>query len=801
MRIVGLLDRYVVREVAGPAALGLVTYTFLLMMRPIFDLVEQIFVRGLAAKDGLLLLWTSIPHVIVMTIPMSYLFGVLLAMGRLNTDSEIIAMQASGVSNRRLLRPVLGLALAMAAVNGYLSMKVIPESSRVLRELKVRLFANVKALQHVEPRVFHESFPNLLLYIDDVEPKTGYWRDVLLFDRTQSGVERLTLARRGRVASAGSLQASAQGTEASVDSPWLLLEEVATHEFMTANPARYRVSVNQSRLFRLSTERQGETTYRPGIRELGTLDLLEAMRDNPSEGQEPDKVRMERRLAAIEMHKRLAIPAACVSFALLALPLGVGSRSGGRGRGFILSVGVILVYYIVFNHGELLAVEGRLPAWVGIWLANMLLAAVGLLSMRQMGRWLGERQREGWLVRASKRVSEWRHAHLSRRQTEHALTGSIPIHLQRRRYSPGFPTLLDRYLTRRLLSPLLLVLASTASLYVVVDLTDHIDEIGKNHPPLDVVFSYYWNLLPQVLLDVTPFGVMIAVLILLTMLERQVELTAFKAAGLSLFRLMVPVLVMAAMATGGLWFLQESAVPTANREAKRLLDRIKGHEGLRSYQATDRQWLLSRDGSALYNFLRYDGPSQTMIRFTLFRMDDANKLRFHLSADRVMFRSGSWITDSGWFRQILPDGTDEFHRIAGPMEVGIPETPDYFGQEFRQPTQMSLKELGRYIRELLDSGYNPMRLMVRWHQKLSYPLSAFVMVFLALPFGLNRGGRRVTTMHGVALALGLGIGYFVLIAVFGKMSEASLLPPAVGAWAPVVLATLFALNRMTTLRT
>jgi lipopolysaccharide export LptBFGC system permease protein LptF len=75
------------------------------------------------------------------------------------------------------------------------------------------------------------------------------------------------------------------------------------------------------------------------------------------------------------------------------------------------------------------------------------------------------------------------------------------------------------------------------------------------------------------------------------------------------------------------------------------------------------------------------------------------------------------------------------------------------------------------------------------------------MVLLALPFGLNRGGRRVTTMGGVALALGLGIGYFVLIAVFGEMGEADLLPPVLGAWAPLGIAVLFALNRLTTLRT
>jgi lipopolysaccharide export LptBFGC system permease protein LptF len=177
------------------------------------------------------------------------------------------------------------------------------------------------------------------------------------------------------------------------------------------------------------------------------------------------------------------------------------------------------------------------------------------------------------------------------------------------------------------------------------------------------------------------------------------------------------------------------------------------------------------------------------------------ELRFHLFADEVRYENGSWIASVGWFRQIYPDGTDEFREISAPLEVGIPESPAYFGQEYRQPAEMSHGQLRAYINELRDSGYRPVRLVVRWHQKLAYPLTAFIMVFLALPFGLNLGGRRVSAMQGIAIALGLGIGFYLLNMGLGKMGEAELLPPVVGAWAPTVLAVLFAINRSTTLRT
>jgi lipopolysaccharide export LptBFGC system permease protein LptF len=88
------------------AATAACTYTFLLMMRGLFGLIEQIFVRGLPVRDALSVVLVTVPHVVVLTIPMGYLFGVLLAVGRLSVDSEIVALQAAGISARRLVRPV-----------------------------------------------------------------------------------------------------------------------------------------------------------------------------------------------------------------------------------------------------------------------------------------------------------------------------------------------------------------------------------------------------------------------------------------------------------------------------------------------------------------------------------------------------------------------------------------------------------------------------------------------------------------------------------------------------------------------
>jgi LPS export ABC transporter permease LptG/LPS export ABC transporter permease LptF len=814
MKHFGVIDRFVVREVVPPTILGFITYTFLVVMRGIYGLIEQVLVRGVSPADAGRVLLATLPHIVVLTIPMSFLFGVLLAVGRMNADSELVALQAGGIPVSRLLRPILILGLLLTGLNAYLYLDVIPRSSRDLRDLRVRLFAGAKNLGRIEPKVFHEELPNVLLYIRDVNNESGEWRDILFYDSSNPGEERLTLAQRGSMVTADPAPITDTGRisgEMPKIEQWIRLEDVVTHQFSRDDPETYRVNRNQTQLIRPALEGRGTVRYQLRMGERETGELIAFVRGGDishTEGEKPpsdQELATQRRLAAIELNLRLAIPFACAVFALLALPLGVGTRSGGRGRGFVISVAVVLVYYLVSNQGKMLAIEGRVPPWVGIWLPNIVLSVAALFLMRRMGRWLGERDRRETLIgRAIKSWREWRQNRRTRLAGGRApspMTGSLPLNIQRRRYATRFPALFDRYIVRRLIPPLLLVLGSTALLYIVIDLSDRVEDMAKNDVSSSVIFGYYANLIPQVFLDVTPFALMIAVLILLTVLERQQELTALKAAGISLFRLTIPILLIATVSAGGLWILGEIVVPDANREAQRLRDRIMGRDTRRSYRSSDRQWLMSRNDEALYNFLRYDSPSKTLIRFTLFRIDDNMKLKFHLFSRRVRNLDGLWIAESGWFRQIFPDGTDEYRRIDSPMMLEIPEGPDYFGQEYRTPAEMSLGELGDYIDELIDSGYRPSNLIVRWHQKLTYPLSAFVMVLLALPFGLGRGGRRVSTMQGVAVALVLGIAYMMLVALFSKLGEVEVLPPVVGAWAPFVLATLFAINRLTGLRT
>ena len=816
MRIVTRLDRHVITGVLVPTVLAFFVYTFLLLMNGLFTLMEQVVVYGVSAEDALRVLLIGIPNVAVLTIPVSFLFGVLLAAGRMTAENELTALLAVGVPARRLFKPVLAIAVLLAAGCLYLAFVIIPETTQEMRTLRTRIFSSGSAVGRIQPKVFYDEMPQILLYVEDVDSNTGNWQNVLIHRVVSPDEDQLTLAKRGRIVTT-STEDKGPVSDDALETPWIVLEDAVNHTFLRDHPEKLLTSMVQTHAFRPDSQPKTgkKLAYRLTLRELNTQQLLEKIKS----GRDPETMRsgesiseeeklQSMRMAGAEFHRRLAIPAASITFALLALPLGIGVRAGSRGRGFLFSILIVVVYYILSSYGEFLVIEKGLPAAIGMWIPNIVLASIALFLSFRMGRWLGERQRpEGWIsriIRFSRRMLGRRRLRRASDSIDSAsLTGSIPIEIQRRVYGGGFPTLLDRYLIRRLMSPLFLVLLSTVSLYVIGDLTNHMDEIARNGAPFQVVLAYYWNIIPRALFDVLPFGLLISVITLLTVLERQHELTALKASGLSVFRVTLPLLLVAAGGVCAMWLLGEYAVPRSDIKADRLFDEISGKTTTRRGSSAHRNWLMARDGRTFYRFLRYDLASKRLIRFSMFRIDGEMRLRYSLVAPRVRYDNGAWIADGGWLRHIDEDGNDKFDRITVPTEIGIVEGPSYFGQENERPNQLSQAELRHYIRELEDSGYRPSALIVRWHQKFSTPLAVIVLVLLAIPFSLGSGGgTRASTMQGVAIAVALGIGYFIFVVpLFAKLGEAEFLPPVVGAWVPVALGILLAANRMTHIRT
>ncbi len=224
------LDRYIFLEILGPMGLGFLVYTFMLLLQALFKAAELIIRSGVAVGTVGKLLLLSLPWIVVMTIPVSLLFGILVAVGRLSADSELVAIRASGVSLFSLYRPILVLSALLTGLNVYLMVVVLPEGNHALQQLRIEILTQ-SLTEEVEPRIPHTEWQNKVLYVFEAPPGEHRWKGTFLADAipVQSGENEMTLAEWG--------QANAEGDEVL-----LFLENASTHLVDLAHPENYRLA-------------------------------------------------------------------------------------------------------------------------------------------------------------------------------------------------------------------------------------------------------------------------------------------------------------------------------------------------------------------------------------------------------------------------------------------------------------------------------------------------------------------------------------------------------------------------------
>lgn len=783
-----LFDRYLIREIMGPMGLGFLVYTFILLIRFLFQSAEMIIRRGLGLSTVLELLAYSLPNIVVLTIPMSLLFGILIAIGRLSSDSELVALRACGVSLAALYRPILLVSALFTVVNTAFMVWALPWGNHAVQFLTLRIVTETVA-QQVEPRVFYNEFEGTLLYVFDRQEGSDRWDGVFVAESLPGSENQVTVAEAGRLR-----------LDDSGERVMLELDNAITHEVDFNDPAEHQASFTRHTEKVLQDEftssRRQSISASKSVREQ-TLPELFALKDDPETSREL------RNLARVEIHKKFSIPFACLVFGLFALPLGFNNKRGGKASGFALSILVILVYYVMISNGEEAARYGKLPPWVAMWLPNLVMSAAGLLLLARrnrdksllvsrLDRWIrqdlwrhirifqGKRKR----VKRARKVRQHR-----RRRERGAPRADVVLRLPRPRLR--FPNITDRYVMRMFFFVFLMVLLSVLAIFVVADLSQIMDEVIRNDVPRSVVVEYYLYLSLQVFYEFAPIVVLVTSLLTFSILARNNEVTAWKSLGLSLYRLAVPALLATVLVVGCSAWMQEEVLPASNTRVAQLSDVIRGRESSRAYRRADRQWLFGQ-GRYVYNYLRYDPNRKALQRLQVFEFDEEHRLVGRLVAREAVYdeESGRWVFRDGWVRRF--DGPDVvgYTRFTEPRLVDYPETPDYFDSEIKAPEQMDYGDLKDYIQEVQASGQAVPELRVQLQNKLAYPVISLVMALVALPFAFRLG--RQGALYGIGLSLVLGIFFYFVFATFTKLGEAAALPALVAVWSPNVLFGLLA---------
>lgn len=744
-----LIPRYVILSALPYALLSALLLTAILFTQQ-FGRFAEIAIYAdvplaLAGEIGAALL----PGVLVLSLPVAVLAGVLIGYARMGSDSEIVAMRAAGVGTWRLLWPALLLGLLATFAATFLHLNEAPHAARDLR--RALLTGALRKLESpVEPRTFNTDIPGHVIYVRDGDKTEGTWARVFIYSQQKDGSTGIVTARSGRIDSSGEKSELVLGDAARLKIP---AETDAEQSYVVERLNQLRLAIDTGRGALIDRINQEEVK----VEELDWSDLRQQARSGSLE---------ERSEAERTLHRKLALSAAPFVFALFGGLLGLRIRRGGRGAGVLLALGVVILYYLISLLGESLVRTNTLPAYVGQWMATVIIVGLSLPLARMSA---------GPKFHLLRRL--WARPKSERRQAVKGKSHTLGAGRS------GFPSLLDTSLFQTLTTSFALAFVSLVSIFVIFTLFELWRFIGRNNVATSVVAKYLLYLLPLVAVELFPATMLITVLITYALLARRSEAIAWWASGQSVYRLMLPGLLFAIAAAAGAWLVQEYLMPSANVRQESLRAQIRGGQA-RAITGTGRQWLASAQTGRLYSY-EFDEQGGVLNEPTIYELDDESVHLRKVTSGKV----GVWnAPDQMLIKEaetVELQGMVVSRQTAADVPLGGVDSPQVFKPTVDKPSQLSGAALSDYLKAAKQRGVDVSALAVALQRKYVNPLSVVVMAFIGMPLALAFGKRGAIV--ALCMAVGVSILYWGVGGSFQQLGGHGLLPPEVAAWSPPVI--------------
>jgi len=359
------INHYILREITGPALLSLLIFTFVLLMGRIPRLTELVINKGVPLAEILQLFGYMLPTFLSITVPLSFLLAILLAFGRLSSDSEYIALKACGISLYSLVKPVVALAVLFVVLTGFMTNYIEPASKAAFRSKLFNIASSAGSME-ITPGVFNDRFDGIVLLAQGVDERKGVLRDLFISDEREGELPATIVAREGRIMpSPGSLGLT------------LRLKNGSIHRSST-DSRQTTYQIIRFSTYDINLDIGGQLTdknRRISGGELSWHELQSALKN-----AEDDKSRLR---LEVELHERIVIAFAPLVLVLVGAPLGLQSQRSGKGAGFSLALIVFLVYYVLLSLAGTIAEKGAIPPSVILWLPNACFLAAGIFFLHR----------------------------------------------------------------------------------------------------------------------------------------------------------------------------------------------------------------------------------------------------------------------------------------------------------------------------------------------------------------------------------------------------------------------------------
>jgi lipopolysaccharide export system permease protein len=344
-------------------------------------------------------------------------------------------------------------------------------------------------------------------------------------------------------------------------------------------------------------------------------------------------------------------------------------------------------------------------------------------------------------------------------------------------------TVLFRYVAREFVRLFFMCLGALIVVYLVFDFIDRAGNFFRSDPAFVYVLLYFFYKIPTIVFQLVPVSALLAALLVLAVMSRNSEITAMKAGGISVSVIVLPILIWSCVFAGGAFAVTEFVVPAATTKMKYVKRvHIKGKRWSAHLRDKD---LWYKSPGAIYHIDRFWPEHNRLEGLQIQRLDDNFAVTERTGAVEAVWEDGRWVAHDGVTRT-FERGRLTTEETFAEREVGIPETPEDLMVYKKDPEQMGFRELRAYIADLETEGYDTRKYRVEMHGKISFSLVTVIMALLGIPWAI-RSGRQGGVAFGIAVAVIIGVIYWIVLGFSLALGESGTLPIVVAAWGPHVI--------------
>ncbi|MEO6655679.1 MAG: LptF/LptG family permease [Pyrinomonadaceae bacterium] len=762
-----------------------------------------------------------IPSVIAFTCPMAMLVGTIIGLTKMQSDSELVAIRASGVGKLQIALPIMILGMLMSAFAFIVNLEGVPLAAKLVRS--VALQTAIKKLESpIEPGVFNSEVAGYTIYVKDGDFETGRWKNIFIYSEDRANATmRLITSQQGRIDTSDQLSELVLENAAVTTLP--ITPGQGKYVSESIGEVRFAIRTRRSDLI----EKLSSSQLTP--EELGLQQLSEYA--SSKDGKE----RVE---AQILWQRRIILSVTPLIFCLLGTVIVLRFNRGGRGFGILLALGVLIGFYLLAFLGEQLARVGVIGVLLSslIPIAGSAAAIIWFSSSRKINVW-----------------TDW----ANNLQTVVATFRVRPITFQTRNLFVDLTTgLRDFDIVQNLGKNFLLTLCFLSAIFVIFTAFELWKFAGTIDGGVLLLTKYLFYLLPFIYLQIAPSAAMIGTLATYVIKSRQNEIVIWTSTGQSVYRLLMPCFIMMLLLGGTNWLIQERILPTANQrqDATRTLIRNRGIPvnqsgkywvanekriysfdlasdndiGIKAASNKDETPISTSDndkarGGSISQvasgssplFLSLFSPPVIAIlsasdnekRFTNCRAacvknlsiyefaDNGEKLQFVYRSDLAMWENGQIRFLGNVERDDLKEGKISTKTLSG-GELG--ESANPFAELRTKPSHINSSELKLQI-AAADSELDQRNLTVALEKKYTTLFLPFIMALFTAPFSLSlsRKGKVATIGYAVALWL-LFTGTSIL---FEQLGLNATLAPSMAVWSPLAIFSLIGIYLLSKVRT